>query len=113
VAILGTDNFDVIDIEIVSLQLVGVLPIRVDFEDVATPFAGDKQTCADCTTEGPDGFVDLTLKFDTQEIVAALGDVQDGDCLSLELTGNLNDGTPITVEDVVIIKKKGRRGPRR
>ena len=58
---------------------------------------------------GPDGYDDLTLKFKTQEVVEALGDVNDGDELTLKLTGELYDGTPIEGEDVVVIKKKGKK----
>jgi hypothetical protein len=82
--------------------------------DVATlfePFIG-KEDAFDCTEEGWDGFLDLTLKFDTQEVVAALGDVSDGDVLVLQLTGNLQEdfgGTPIVGEDVVVILKKGKK----
>jgi len=53
---------------------------------------------------------DLTLKFSTQEIVSALGNVNDGDELVLPLTGNLKEEfgeTPIQGEDVVVILKKG------
>ena len=41
----------------------------------------------DCnyTEDGVDGFVDLTLKFKTQEIVEAMGEVNNGDELRLEL----------------------------
>lgn len=106
VAILGSADLDVLDIELVSLTLVGIAPIRVTFEDVATPFVGDKNNCLDCTTEGPDGFLDLSLKFDMQQIVNAIGPVQDGDCLALPLDGELDDGTPFTGEDVIIIRKK-------
>ncbi len=35
---------------------------------------------------------DLTLKFVAQEIIAALGDVEDGQVLTLKLTGVLQDG---------------------
>ena len=58
---------------------------------------------------GPDGFTDLSLKFKTQEIVAALGAVNDGDEMVLHLTGNLKEefgGTPISGQDVVLIIKK-------
>jgi len=112
VAIMGTDDLDVIEIEIVSLQLVGVQSFHVEFEDVGTPFEPflDKDSCTeDCNELRPDGIIDLTMKFDTQAVVKALGDdVEDGDCLALELTGNMNDGTPIVGEDVVVIKKKGK-----
>ncbi len=56
---------------------------------------------------GTDAFVDLTLKFDRQEIVAALGVFNDGDVVTLTLTGELQDGTTFGGEDVVVIKKKG------
>ena len=35
------------------------------------------------------------MKFDSQEIVAALGAVEDGECRVLKITGNLFDRTPI------------------
>jgi len=74
-------------------KLPAVAPLRSSLEDVATPFdslmaQGD---CYDCNEEGPDGFMDLIMKFKTQEIVEAIGDVEDGDCLVLELTGNLKE----------------------
>jgi hypothetical protein len=111
VAILGTADFDVTQVDVATVQLEGVSPLRWDCEDVATPFEPfiGKEACDCCTEEGPDGYLDLTLKFDTQEIVAALGDVEDGDCVVLHLTGNLMeeyDGTPILGEDVVVILKK-------
>ena len=112
VAILGTGNFDVSKIDPASVQLEGVSPLRWAWEDVATPFIPltRKENCfEDCTTEGPDGYLDFVLKFDTQEMVAALGDVNDGDCLVLELTGTLFDSTPIVGEDVVVIRKKGNK----
>lgn len=38
------------------------------------------------------------LKFDSREIVAALGAVEDGECRVLKITGNFFDGTPIKGE---------------
>lgn len=94
-----------------SVLLEGVAPVRWALEDVATPYEPfiGKENKTDCTTEGPDGFLDLTLKFNTQEIVAALGSVEDGDVVVLYLTGNLMeefDGTLIKGEDIVWILKK-------
>jgi hypothetical protein len=99
VAILGTPDFDVYDIDVGSLRLEGVPPIRSGYEDVATPLF---DTC-DCTTEGPDGLMDLTLKFSTQEIVASLDDVSGGEELELRLTGVTVDGIPFEGIDCVII----------
>ena len=54
----------------------------------------------------PDGLLDLTLKFETQAIAEALGEVNDGDVLTLELTGVLFDETPIEEVDCVVIRGK-------
>ena len=56
-----------------------------------------------CTGDGPDGYLDLTLKFKTQEIVEAIGEVNDGDVLPMTLTGVLEDETPIEGTDCVWI----------
>lgn len=114
VAILGTADFDVTQVDPATVQLESVSPLRWDIEDVATPFEPytGKEGKDACTIAGPDGFDDLTLKFDKQEIVAALGDVSDGDVLVLQLTGNLKaefGGTAIVGEDVVVILKKGKK----
>jgi hypothetical protein len=120
VAILGTEDFDVTQIDPTSVVLtmegleVGVSPLRWALEDVATPYEPytGKEDYMDCTTDGPDGYMDLTLKFDTQEVISTLGldEYSDGAVLVLKLTGNLMEefgGTAIAGEDVVwIIEKK-------
>lgn len=104
VAILGSDNFDVNEIDVLSIRLAGVIPLRSSYKDVATPLV-DAEEC-DCSTEGSDGYTDLILKFDTQAIVATLGEVADGDEFLLELIGELFDGTQIKGEDCIIIHAK-------
>lgn len=108
VAILGTEEFDVTLIDPSSLRLLGeVAPIRWDLEDVATPFNGVScDDCLDCTELGPDGLDDLTVKFKAQEIIAVLGDVEDGECILLELTGETIDGIPISGTDIGLIINK-------
>jgi hypothetical protein len=113
VAILGTEDFDVSQIDPATVRLGNVTPLRWAMKDVATPYEPytGKADAFDCTTEGPDGFMDLTLKFKMQEVVADLGEVSDGDVLVLQLTGNLKEefgGTEIVGEDVVVILKKGK-----
>ena len=106
VAVLGTEEFDVSETDLSTIQLAGVSPIRSGLEDVSTPVIEDE--CA-CTTEGGDGIDDLTLKFNTQEIVEALGEVSDGDVMVLTLTGELLDGTLIEGEDCIRIINKLKR----
>ena len=124
VAILGTEGFDVTEIDPATVALFWVgsdpfdpiippdeisTPLRTALEDVAAPYDGELVDCLSCWEEGPDGFLDLTLKFDKQEIIAAIvGEVEHGNCISLILAGNLFDGTPFSGSDIVKIIKKGR-----
>ena len=106
VAILGSDVLDVNDIDLDTILLEGVAPLRGSYEDVASPVI-DGTECA-CTLEGADGYVDLSLKFDSQAILSVLGEVADNEVWMLYLTGYLKDGTPIEGADCIIIKKKGK-----
>ena len=111
-AILGSEYFDVSEVDVSTVQLEGVEPLRWSLKDVASPFepmVGKVDCREDCNDLGPDDFMDLTLKFDTREVVKALGKVKDGECLTLQLTGNLLDGTAMVGEDVVVILKKKKK----
>jgi hypothetical protein len=112
-AILGSDSFDVSEVDVSTVQLEGVEPLLWSLEDVASPFepmVGKVDCREDCNDlGGPDGSMDLTLKFDTREVIKALGKVKGGECLTLQLTGNLLDGTAVVGEDVVVILKKGKK----
>ena len=96
-----------------TVTLSGVPVLRWAYEDVATPYEPylGKEDAFDCNELGADGFLALTLKFDSPALAAAVGDVADGDVLVLPLAGNLLEefgGTPIVGEDVVVILKKGK-----
>lgn len=106
VAILGSDMLDVNDIDYDTVRLEGVAPLRGSYEDVASPVIDDAE-CA-CTTKGADDYIDLALKFKTQEVIEILGDLIDGELWMLYLTGNLKNGTPIEGSDCIVIKKKGK-----
>lgn len=115
VAILGTEGFDVSMVDPESIRLTGVAPLRWSFEDVCT-LSGpllDNESEFGCTEEGPDGLMDMALKFDDQEIAEALefisGPLTDGQEILVGLTGSLLPefgGTPIEGKDVVRIIKK-------
>jgi hypothetical protein len=108
VAILGSDDFDVSTIDVATISLAGVGPIRSSYEDVASPVP-DGNEC-ECTTEGPDSHTDLTLKFKTQQVVEQLingeAELADGQELALTLTGTLSDGTPIEGTDCIVLVGK-------
>jgi len=62
-----------------------VAPVRVATSDEATPLAGED---CDCHEEGADGIADLSLKFDTQEVISTLGlDVTDDGSVTLTVVG--------------------------
>jgi hypothetical protein len=139
VAILGTSDLDVttIDPKTVTMGGVAVLSEQQDplktkkkiklvasklrhrgwiLEDVGTPYEpfDGKIDPHQCNHLGPDGHLDIVLKFNTKEIVESLGDVEDKEAITLQLRGQLLDGTEIRGEDVVIIMNKEKHhGPGR
>jgi hypothetical protein len=112
VAVLGTEEFDVSTIDPATILLTreglddGVAPLRWDWEDVATPFEGE---LCDCHDLNGDGWMDLTLKFKTQEVKETLGLGDEvSETLPLLLTGNLLEdegGTPFEGSDCVWVLK--------
>ena len=110
VAILGSEIVDVNEIDVASIRLAGVSPIRSSYKDVAAPLV-DPNGC-ECSTEGPDGYTDLTLKFKTQEIVEVIGEVDHGDVLLLSLEGVLSDETQIEGSDCIVIRGKSKHSNR-
>lgn len=114
-AICGTEDFDVTTIDPASVRLTiegldgeGVPPLRWSYEDVATPYIGED--CGGHDLDG-DGYLDLTLKFKTQEVIETLGldAFSDGDMVIIVLTGNLKeefDGTAIIGQDCIGIIEK-------
>jgi len=118
VAILGTEFLDVTTIDPKTILLIwdgsgkSVWPVRWSFEDVATPSKGEPCDCYDL--QG-DGYTDLMLKFDTQELISGLGlDECSGETIELTLIGYLkeeNYGTRIEGRDCFrILGEKGKKG---
>jgi hypothetical protein len=108
VALAGTANFDVTLIDVTSVRLsrsdgVGgeIAPNEGPpgphsvFADVATPFEGVPCDCHDLIGDGLD---DLSMKFRTQAVVAALllEELDPGDEVEWVITGTLLDGTAFT-----------------
>ena len=119
VALLGGADFDVTTVDVSSVRLLradgvggAVAPNEGPpgphsvFEDVATPFAG--QTC-DCLDLAGDGILDLSMKFRTDAVVAALGlnDLPAGALVELVLRGCLLDGTAFSAGDCLRLVPPG------
>lgn len=105
VSIQGTLDFDVTTIDPSTITLRGVAPVKVILEDVSRPSSDDE--CS-CTADGPDGILDLKLQFDQPDVLAAMGDVEDGQVVALPLAGATTDSTEIVGEDCVTIKVPGK-----
>ena len=109
IAILGSGSLNVTQIDLSTIKLAGVAPQNWSaLDDVATPYNASLDDCYSCNTTGADGHVDLKLKFDAPTLAAALAGANNGDCMVLELTGNLlpaYGGTPIRGSDIVKIIK--------
>jgi hypothetical protein len=107
--VFGAEDFDVKSIDPSSLLLNGAVPpLRHEYEDAGSK-SGER-----------DGFLDLTLKFDVQEIVKTLGvTLSDGETVTLVLTGKLYDTqtatqtartvTSIRAEQDLVIMNKVKR----
>lgn len=104
VAVLGSEDLDASAIVATSVRLGEVEAFRDSYDDVAGGVA-DANDCSDHTS-GPDGYQDLVLKFKTQDIVQSFGEVSQGDILTLNLTGVLEDETPIEGQDCIVIVGK-------
>jgi hypothetical protein len=104
VAIVGSPSFDVNDIDFSTVRLEGVAPLvqGSGASDVTQP-AGDEE-CA-CTEAGPDGILDLQMKFSAQAIADAIAPGFLGD-RALTLTGQLLDGTDFVASDCIRIVGK-------
>jgi hypothetical protein len=114
VAVLGSEDFDVSTIDPASIRLSRegvegeIPPLRWSYKDIGTPFEGE---LCDCHALNGDGYIDLSLKFDIQELITTLelGEVI-GNTLPLTLTGNLKEefgGTRIKGEDCVRVLENG------
>jgi hypothetical protein len=96
IIVCGSGDLDVNSLDLDSVQLLGVPALRHTYEDVAGCF------------DGSDGREDLILKFKTQEIAKALGDVVDGEDRILTVTGTLTDGTLLKADFKMAMIKKGK-----
>ena len=119
VSILGTEDLDVSMIDITTLQISrsdgegasvgpneGPPGPHTVVEDTGTPFDGE---LCDCHNLTGDGVNDLSMKFNTDEVVAALmlDLLSPGDLVELEVNGTLLDGTPFHGSDCVRLVPPG------
>jgi len=107
VAILGTEDFDVTEIDVSSVTISradgtggsvgpneGPPGPHSVFEDIGTPFEGEE---CDCHEAEGDGILDLSMKFKTQDVADLLPvDDPSGALVPLVVSGTLLDGTPFT-----------------
>ena len=109
-AVLGSMEFDVSMVMPATCKLCaatgcdpsvdGVAPLRWAYEDVSRPYVGELVDQYSCTGDGPDGFMDLTLKFSNRD-VAATADASPGDTVIVKLACTLTNGDVLWSEDIM------------
>lgn len=112
VAILGTPEFDVSGLNPETFSILGVSPVQYQLRDAGS---ADIRATRDCGihAQGRDQVPDLVLYFQTGSLASALeaamaeaGETpRNGDCVNLMVNGLLLDGTPVTGEDGVVLKR--------
>jgi|GEM_PF-521706 len=113
VLVLGSRGFDVASIEPGSLKLgregisASVAPIRQKYQDLATLPSGEKRGPYDCPDLGRDGYKDLILDFNAQEVIRVLQLREEkGKIIPLILSGNLKaeyGSKPVKGQDFVAV----------
>ncbi|MHC4947964.1 MAG: hypothetical protein ACYTG1_06855 [Planctomycetota bacterium] len=119
VALTGSETFDVTEIDLSTVMITradgmggaaypheGPPGPHSTYEDTATPFPGE---LCDCHEMLGDGFLDLNLKFKTQEVVDALdmNDFMPGALVELVVSGLLLDATEFSASDCVRLVPPG------
>ena len=110
VAILGSEDFDVSDIDIGSLLLEGVAPLEtgICYEDISAP--DDSPDECGCEGLGPDGYMDLVMKFNSVEIAEAIMPAGvAGEERALTLTGRILGGTMFEAADCIVFVGKANK----
>jgi hypothetical protein len=93
VAILGSPKVNVSQVDLTSIKLAGITPVRSAVSDL----------------QG-DGYADLVLHFRNQDLAGVLVGVTDGEVVGLELTGVLLDGTVLKGTDsITVMAKQGKK----
>lgn len=107
VSLLGSEDFDPTEVDLSTLALQradglggSVAPTwQTSIADTGTPYDGE---LCDCHDLGGDGILDLSLKFDKQEVVTTLQlDAGLAGFVRLKLTGSLLSGDAFVAEDCV------------
>jgi hypothetical protein len=95
VAIMGGDDLDVAKIDTASIRLSRqgiadtVAPISWVFKEMGSPFEGE---LCDCDRSKRDGYTDMVLTFDIQQVLTVLGfDKVIGQTLPLTMTGRMEE----------------------
>ena len=109
--VLGTATQDVLNIDPASIAIYRedcasgpVYPTGFGYEDVATPVNANAR--CECTTLGPDGFMDLRLRFNRPQLVQGLGlaAFPQGSYHRLVVTGRTLNGCEFIATDCVRIQ---------
>ncbi|MCB9769751.1 MAG: DUF3748 domain-containing protein [Candidatus Omnitrophica bacterium] len=106
-AILGSPELDVADIDVASININGVaFPVK---SPSVADVSGPGESVCDCGT-GPDGYPDLVLHFSQEDVVEALGLEALSEDAEVDVTvfANQNDGLEVQATDCMTIHFAGK-----
>ncbi len=93
VALIGSADLDVTQVDLGSVMLAGLVPVKTAMADIQE-----------------DGYVDIVMHFRDQDVAGLLAGSEDGEVVGLELTGEMMDGMLITGADsLTLIGDHGKK----
>jgi hypothetical protein len=113
VAILGTADFDVKDIDPSTVTLGGVAPVpgswRLKHVGAHVLFVRNSDTSQCTARRGRNRHLSAVFKINRRSLGDVLASANHGDEKSLKLSGKLRDGTEISGEDSVLVINKAKQ----
>ena len=100
IALMGSEHFDVGEVESTSLYLQDAVPIRVQYQDISQP--GDGVDCP-CSSQGRDGYEDIVLLFRIQDLFADVNALPANQTQQLTLTGKFKSGSQFEATNCVVV----------
>lgn len=108
VAILGRTDFNVSQIDPLTVKLEGLPALRWSSADIASTAEGASLPCQ-CQMNSKDGLIDLSVKFDALALQKQLANYASGSTVVLRLTGLLRDGRAFEGTDCMTLHRQRER----
>lgn len=103
VVLLGRDDWDVSGIDIATMLFGGVSASDFIYRDVASPPIAVESAC-ECAIAESDGHEDLVLRYNRDDIIAALSGQRGGQNQVVTIAGLMTNGAAVSGTDCVMVR---------